>query len=110
MNTINPAWQTKFEVSYKFESRQMLKFDVYDRDSKSVKIQDHDFLGSCECSLEEVVSAQGRGLTRRVVGVGSTRPSTNNTKQSITIVAEEILASREVLKLNLRFMEPCIDS
>ena len=57
MNTINPAWQTKFEVSYKFEPRQMLKFDVYDRDSKSVKIQDHDFLGSCECSLEEVVSA-----------------------------------------------------
>ena len=98
MNTINPAWQTKFEVSYKFEPRQMLKFDVYDRDSKSVKIQDHDFLGSCECSLGEVVSAQGRGLTRRVIGVGST---TNNTKQSITIVAEEILASREVLKLNL---------
>ena len=57
MNIINPAWQTKFEVSYKFEPRQMLKFDVYDRDSKSVKIQDHDFLGSCECSLEEVVSA-----------------------------------------------------
>jgi hypothetical protein len=98
MNTLNPAWQTKFEVSYKFESRQMLKFDVYDLDSDSARLEDHDFIGSCECSLGEIVSAQGRGLTRRVIGAGSTA---NNMKQSITIIAEEMLSSREALKLSL---------
>lgn len=93
MNTLNPAWQTKFELSYKFESRQLMKFAVYDSDEDSNNLEDHDFIGSCECSLGEIVSAQGRGLTRSLVG--------KKEKQSITISAEEILSSREVLKINL---------
>jgi len=34
----------------------MLKVDVYDSDSDSRKLEDHDHIGSCECSLGEVFS------------------------------------------------------
>jgi len=97
-NNLNPAWQTKFVLEYKFESRQELKLEVYDSDGDSTNLKDHDFIGECECSLGEIVSAQGRGLVRRLQGAGR---SANNRKQSISITAEELVDSKEVLTLNL---------
>lgn len=98
MNTLNPAWQTKFVMEYKFEARQLLKFEVYDSDSDSARLEDHDFIGACECSLGEIVSAQGRGLTKSLIGAGT---SAKNKKQTITMMAEEMLANKEVLTLAL---------
>jgi len=98
-NTLNPSWQKKFVLEYMFEKRQLLKFDVYDSDSDSPRLEDHDFIGSCECSLGEVVSSQGKGLTRPLkVGSGK---AAKNKEQSITITAEELLANKEVLTLSL---------
>ena len=54
-NNLNPQWVTKVQMHYMFEEQQHLKFDVYDIDSQSRNLQDHDFLGSCKffpgCSL-----------------------------------------------------------
>ena len=50
-DTLNPAWQKKFAIEYKFEERQVLKFAVYDVDSESANLDHHDFLGSLECSF-----------------------------------------------------------
>ena len=44
------------------------RFDVYDSDGASPNLDDHDFIGSMECSLGEVVSHQGKGLTRHLIG------------------------------------------
>ena len=38
----------------------MLKFELYDLDSKSEKLTAHDFLGRLECSLASIVSAPGK--------------------------------------------------
>ena len=46
----------------------MFRFDVYDADDNSSNLDNHDFIGSMECSLGEIVSAQGRGLTRSLIG------------------------------------------
>ena len=46
-----------------------------------------------ECSLGEVLAADGAGLTRQLVG--------EKADQTITLVAEELVASREVVKLKL---------
>ena len=32
-NSLNPAWEKKFVVEYRFEERQQVKFEVYDWDS-----------------------------------------------------------------------------
>ena len=44
------------------------RFDVYDADDNSSNLDNQDFIGSMECSLGEIVSAQGRGLTRSLIG------------------------------------------
>jgi len=98
-NTLEPHWQKKFILQYKFEERQILRFDVYDADDNSSNLDNHDFIGSMECSLGEIVSAQGRGLTRSLIGSGK---SASNKKQTITVTAEEIITNREVLSLKLR--------
>ena len=92
-NTLNPHWAKKFVLEFQFEKRQLMKIEVYDADSSSSKLEEHDYIGSCECSLGEVLVAQGRGHTRALVGV--------KRGQTITLVAEELLVSREVLKLRL---------
>jgi len=98
-NNLNPHFEKKFVLQYKFEERQLLRFDVYDSDGDSASLDSHDFIGSMECSLGEVVASQGKGLTRPLqVGAGK---SARNQDQSITIIAEELLSNKEVLNLSL---------
>ena len=55
-NNLNPQWVTKVQIQYMFEEQQHLKFDVFDVDSGSRNLDDHDFLGSCTVTLGQVVS------------------------------------------------------
>ena len=55
-NNLNPEFVTKIGVDYYFEERQLMKFEIYDIDNKSPRLQDHDFLGRLECSLGEIVA------------------------------------------------------
>jgi hypothetical protein len=96
-NTLDPVFQKKFVLEYRFEERQLLRFVVYDRDGPSARLEDHDYIGQMECSLGEVVSPQGGGLTRPLRGEGSSK----NDKQTISVIAEELIVSREVLHLRL---------
>ncbi len=38
-------------MQYRFEVQQYLRFDVYDRDSASSTLTDHDFIGTVETRL-----------------------------------------------------------
>ena len=38
-------------VAYLFEEQQHLRFEVYDKDSLSIKLEDHDFIGACATTL-----------------------------------------------------------
>jgi len=53
LDCLSPRWGRKFVMDYRFEERQVLKFSVYDIDSSSTKLDDHDFLGDVECSLAQ---------------------------------------------------------
>ena len=97
-NTLEPYFEKKFVLHYKFEERQQLRFDVYDSDSNSANLDDHDFIGSMECSLGEVITQQGRGLTRHLVGAGR---SAKNKKQTITVTSEELISNKEHLNLKI---------
>ena len=54
----NPEWQMKFVLDYSFEQRQEIKFEIYDLDSASSKLNHQDFLGRCETTLGSVVAAK----------------------------------------------------
>jgi len=87
-NTLNPSWHTKFVIDFKFEERQLLKFAVYDVDSDSRRLDDHDFLGGIQATLGEIVSAQYKGFTRRL---------DDKVGGDIHIVSEELQGNREVV-------------
>ena len=55
VDTQSPNWMKKFVMDYKFEERQMLRFAIYDIDSSSSSLSDHDFLGRIDVSLADVV-------------------------------------------------------
>jgi len=96
-NNLHPEWQKKFVLQYKFEERQLLKFEVYDADDNSSNLNNHDFIGSIECSLGEVVSASARGFTKHLIGAGR---SAQNKRQTIIVTAEEVISNKEVLFLH----------
>ncbi|KAI1733143.1 copine domain-containing protein [Ditylenchus destructor] len=62
-NCLNPKWNKKILMNYFFESKQPLRFELYDIDSGSQELSDHDFLGRAECELSEIVAAPSGRLT-----------------------------------------------
>ena len=90
-DTVNPEWQHKFVLEYSFEERQVIKFEIYDWDVKGAQLEEQDFLGRVETTLGQVVSgAGGRGFA----AILRDAPSG---KGRLTVVAEELQASKEVV-------------
>lgn len=57
-NTLDPDFATKIPLTYHFEEQQHLKFSLFDIDSGSTNLEDHDFLGDFECTLGFLVASQ----------------------------------------------------
>lgn len=93
-NTLNPNFATKIPITYHFEEQQHLKFVLYDIDSGSHNLADHDFLGEYECTLAQLVSC--RKIEKPLLENG--RGGRNGT---IIIVAEELSSCKEELVVQL---------
>lgn len=89
-DNLNPEFVKKFVVDYFFEELQKLKFEIYDVDCASPDLSKHDFLGSVECTLGEVVSSVR--LERRLKG-----PRTNC--GTIVLSAEELSDCKDEVTL-----------
>ena len=89
-DTLSPSWHKKFVMDYKFEERQLLKFAIYDMDSESSRLESHDFLGSAEVSLGEIVAVQSKGFSKKLYGKGG----------MIHIISEELLGNKETVTFN----------
>lgn len=58
MDNLSPAWVKQFDVCYNFEVREMYKVEIYDVDDfdNLNNFEKHDFIGSKEFTLHEVVT------------------------------------------------------
>ncbi|KAK3932056.1 Copine-8 [Frankliniella fusca] len=56
-NSLNPDFVKKMQIQYRFEEQQILRFDVYDIDTKNPNLEEQDFLGYCVTTLGQVVSS-----------------------------------------------------
>uniref|UniRef100_A0A914HVM8 C2 domain-containing protein n=1 Tax=Globodera rostochiensis TaxID=31243 RepID=A0A914HVM8_GLORO len=66
-NNLNPEWDAKIMLDYFFETKQQLRFDVYDIDTENTRdLSSQDFLGRCECHLADIVAAVHGTLTLRL--------------------------------------------
>ncbi|XP_063715265.1 copine-9-like isoform X2 [Symsagittifera roscoffensis] len=88
-NNLNPDFVKKFQMTYYFEERQNLKFEVYDIDSNSRKLSDHDFAGKAEFLLGEILAAPGGSAQKRLSGPGVNQGT-------ILIRAEELSSCKDV--------------
>ncbi|KAL2085743.1 hypothetical protein ACEWY4_019063 [Coilia grayii] len=89
-NCLNPKFAKKFLLDYHFEVVQKVKFEIYDIDSPTASLSNHDFLGEAECTLGQIVSSSK--LTRPLVLKNKTPAG----KGTITVFAEEIKDNRVV--------------
>ena len=55
-NNQDPNFVSKVLISYRFEEKQPLLFEVYDTDSKDKDLSAHDFLGTITISLGQLVA------------------------------------------------------
>jgi hypothetical protein len=88
-NCHHPDFTRKIQMPYRFEERQILKFEIYDIDSASSKLSDHDFLGSAQCTLGQIVSSGQVQI-----------PLTQGHGASIIITAEELSSLKDEVVLN----------
>lgn len=59
-DNLNPKWVTSFDVPYDFKKKQSYQLKIYDIDDPS-NIEDltrHEYMGSYDFDLSEVVSNQ----------------------------------------------------
>ncbi|XP_071448546.1 copine-8-like [Hetaerina americana] len=56
-NAHDPDFTQKIVMTYQFEVQQPLLFKVFDVDSSSSSLEDHDFLGEASCSLAQIISS-----------------------------------------------------
>ena len=69
-DNLNPAWVTKIMVDFHFEQSENFKVEVYDSDDDSQQVRDlskHDFIGSLEFQMHEVVTARDQIMTKTLV-------------------------------------------
>ncbi|XP_043190059.1 copine-8-like [Amphibalanus amphitrite] len=90
-NSLNPVFATKFQINYKFEEKQLLRFAVLDWDVSVASVSRQDALGELQCSVGEVVASLGGKFQRRLSGG----------RGLLLVTAEEVSACRQVLTLSL---------
>jgi len=97
-DNLNPVFEKKFLIDYFFEERQVLEFHVFDSDSESRRLEDHDFLGAAQMALGEIVSAPDSLLQRPLTGLGSATKASS----TIAVRADEISDSRDAVEIIMR--------
>ncbi|XP_009399965.2 protein BONZAI 3-like isoform X2 [Musa acuminata AAA Group] len=106
MNSLSPAWITKFTINYQFEIVQPLVIRVYDVDTKyhnipvkMLNLNEQDYLGEASCALSEIVTKPSRSMT---LNLQDQRGHSGLHSGTITIHAEETVASRVAVEMILR--------
>ncbi|XP_058752938.1 protein BONZAI 3-like isoform X3 [Vicia villosa] len=68
--------------------------------SETLKLKDQDFIGEASCNLSEIVTKQNRSLTLKLQGKRESIVQRN--LGTVTIHAEETVASRNVVQISFR--------
>ncbi|XP_058740581.1 protein BONZAI 3-like [Vicia villosa] len=104
MNSLNPEWIEKINIAFHFETVQPLVFHVYDIDTtyhgvptKTLKLNEQDFLGEATCTLSEIVTKPSKSLTLKLQNKSENHSQRN--QGAITIHAEETIAAKSAVEI-----------
>lgn len=65
-NNLSPKWSTTFPMEYRFGSNFVLRFSIYDRDSKDDDLSRQDYIGQVRCTVAQIVLADNQRLVLHV--------------------------------------------
>lgn len=65
-NNLNPKWSTTFSMEYRFGANFVLRFNIYDRDSKDEDLSKQDYIGEVRCTVAQIVLADNQRLVLQV--------------------------------------------
>ncbi|CAN6585663.1 unnamed protein product [Malus baccata var. baccata] len=113
LNSLNPKWITKQNITYHFEVVQTLVFRVYDVDTqfhnvevKMLQLEEQQFLGEATCALSEIVTKSDRLLTLNLeYREELDRPNPHRECGKLIVHAEESFSSKTAIEMSLR----CLD-
>jgi len=94
---LSPKFVTPFKIDYRFEELQNLKFEVYDSDSSSRQLQEHDFLGHCLISLGSMMGEHCGAVTKPL-----TDRRNGKLTSSISFLAEEMNENKDSVIMQFR--------
>lgn len=98
-NTPNPTFTKAFHVDYFFEEVQRLRVEVFDRDSTSEKLSDHDFLGCVELTMGQLMSSKGQGMVLSLLQKDNGRNYVRGISGHVVITAEEVSTCSDMIKV-----------
>jgi len=104
----HPVFQKQFKMNYIFEKEQPIRIEAYDEDKKNVRnIDDHDYVGSVDFVLGEIVHHPG-GTVRKVLTKvrgkkKGKKPKNKKSRKFSTVVVkvEEIKQCNQIVNFNI---------
>uniref|UniRef100_A0A1B6LVM2 Copine-3 n=1 Tax=Graphocephala atropunctata TaxID=36148 RepID=A0A1B6LVM2_9HEMI len=91
-NSHDPDFAAKVHLAYRFEEQQPLRFEIYDVDSSSPNLGEHDFLGAVSCNLGQVI---GSGKVKLPLTQRSGRGDHSMNLGYLFVTAEELAALKD---------------
>ncbi|XP_062501087.1 copine-9-like [Corticium candelabrum] len=93
-DNLNPKFVKTFVLPYHFEEEQPVRVAVYDIDSSSRDLKQHDFIGQAEFSVANVIVA-GKEFVMNLI-----KPGDSKLRGKVHVIAEEV----EESKTNIEFI------
>jgi len=90
-DNLNPDFPDQFLFNYQFEIQQYLRFEIYDRDSKSEDLNKQDFIGGANTTLGFIMGAKGTTWSTDLFLPQSSRP-----RGKIIVRGEEVVSCKDV--------------
>ncbi|KUF88971.1 hypothetical protein AM588_10003984 [Phytophthora nicotianae] len=107
-NTPDPTFAKSFQVDFFFEEVQRLRVEVFDRDSSSERLADHDFLGCVEITMGQLMSSKGQSAVLKLLQNDNGRGHVHNLSGHVVIDAEEVSSCADMVKV--RFTATKLDN
>jgi hypothetical protein len=98
-NSQDPIFSKSFQFEYFFEQVQRLRIEVFDRDSDSEQLKDHDFLGMIEITLGQLMGAKGQSMVLALLNAFGKKNNINGEGKCghIVLSAEEMSSCSQMI-------------
>ncbi|GMF48061.1 unnamed protein product [Phytophthora fragariaefolia] len=93
-NAHDPTFLKSFQVDFFFEEVQQLRLEVFDRDSSSERLSDHDFLGCVEITMGQLMAAKGQSVALKLL-----RPLQNDKSRGYVNPSGHVIIDAEEVSL-----------